>query len=207
MRTKFLASLFSVIAAATMTAAPALAVENLYEQKVKTGLVKVNTNFTAKNVGEPELVAGALTVKCKTSYIGGSVSANTAGVAPKAEVQSVTFSECKEATAPNGEVVVRTKTTTPWTLEWVAAGKLRLTGVNVPELELKGLGVTCGVTNKALSNFENTWTNVASPGFSEVAAAAQLLTVTGAVGPTSATETATYKLVAVGDAKDNLWLE
>jgi hypothetical protein len=200
----FALALVAVALSAVAAAAPALAVENLYEKATKSVLIQPGTNFYAEAVGEPELKSSVVTVKCKKSEVSGTVATNTSGVAPTAKIQSAVFEECKETTGLLGNVDVLTETEPAWTLEWVSAKKVKLTGIKA-KIQLKGIGVTCGVENKAGSNFELTWINGVP---SELEALKQLLTVTGGIScPTSGEETARYKIASVGDTTNNVVLE
>jgi hypothetical protein len=204
MRTKFLAGLLGTLVAVMVGATPALALENLKEEAAGP-LVAVGTNFSAENVGEPELKTALITIKCKKSTVGGTVKENASGTTNSSEIQSVVFTECTEGGGT--KVIVRTKTATPWTLAWEAAKVLRLTGISAEIEILRNPVIKCIAENEAAPTFfDFTWTNAAK---SELAASKQKLKLkNGANCPvTTGEETATYKLNAVGDAKNNLWLE
>jgi len=204
MRMKFLVSILSILAVGVMTASSAFAAENLYEAKGKVGKLGTTApaNFLAVNVGEPTLVAGTLTVKCRNSYVAGTVKENT-GLAgnPKLSVQAVGFSECSGGTA--GEVIVTTTTTTPWLLEWTAAENLKLTGVTAL-VSVPSVPLSCTVANTA-GEFKLKWKNFVAD--SELEAAAQPLALTGTGCPATATESANYKFQVVSDKTNNMVLE
>jgi hypothetical protein len=172
--------------------------EFLFEEKAGA-LVPTGTNFIAENLGKAELKATGLTVKCNKSWISGTLTKNkSTGTVetPVAEVQSAVFGGCSEASG--NRVVIQTKTTTPWKLEWEAEKKFKLTGISA----ILKVGTTeCSVANKAGSTFGLTWANDPD-GFmlSELEAKEQLLTLASISGtcPTEGKETATYKFLAEG---------
>lgn len=206
---KRLAVLFSIACTWATGVAPALANEFLYEVQPKTKLVPVGTNFLAEQSGSIKFVTTAATIECERSSLGGTLTANKNTApeeTPKAEVQAVVYSKCKETGGLKAKVIVRTKTNPVWKLDWTAGKTLTLTAVSA-SVELQGLGITCTLKNKAGSNFNMTWKNAA---LSEIEFSEQLLTVEGGgTCPTEAKVTGKYKLSNgyVADGTESMFLE
>jgi hypothetical protein len=193
-----------VLGAMTISASPASAAEMLWQDAAHTKKQEVGANFTLQNEGEPELNAGGglLVIKCKTSFVGGTLATNEVAKT-SVSVQSLSFSQCKDAAA--NETEVQTKTAVPWTLEWEAAETFKLSGIKALIKDPAAGLPSCEVQNAAAA-FK--FKSLRAPAAVLLTAAAQPLKLVAATcgGIAAAAETAKYKVVAAPGAANNVFL-
>ncbi len=204
MSRRILIVLTSVLAVGAMaiSSSAASAAQTIYEDEAKTKVVPVGTNWSAAATGAT-LTSGTLVITCPTSSVGGTITANSG--APTSSIQSAVFGgKCHDNHSPTNRFVrVKTNTTTPWTLTWIAANKFEVTGIEAT-IEIES-GPTCTVKNKTGTKFELTWANKVTDS-TLTATNAKVALSGGACGLTEGSESVTYSVNGAPDEANNLWL-